>query len=98
MECGSLLDDPTGEASQIQLSHEEVSWEYYSGHVFSTLELVPVADRHHGTTLQICGYWISVQLDSESRSCFLFSTHWQAKEEAILLAILLEEVRDRSKE
>ena len=53
VECGSLLDDPTGEASQIQLSHEEVSWEYYSGHVFSTLELVPVVDRHHGTTLQI---------------------------------------------
>ena len=52
-ECGSLLDDPTGEASQIQLNHEEVSWEYYSGHLFSTLEMVPVVERHHGTNLQM---------------------------------------------
>ena len=52
-EGGSLLDDPTGEASQIQLNHEEVSWEYYSGHVFTTLEMVPVVERHHGTTLQM---------------------------------------------
>ena len=52
-EGGSLLDDPTGEASQIQLNHEEISWEYYSGHVFTTLEMVPVIERHHGTTLQM---------------------------------------------
>ena len=51
-DCGSLLDDPTAEASQIQLNHEEISWEYYSGHVFPTLELVPVVERHHGTSLQ----------------------------------------------
>ena len=50
---GSLLDDPTGEASQIQLNHEEVSWEYYSGQVFPTLELVKVVERHHGTNLQL---------------------------------------------
>ena len=53
VEYGSLLDDPTGEASQIQLNHEEVSWEYYSGHVFTTLEMVPVVERHHGTNLQV---------------------------------------------
>ena len=53
VEGGSLLNDPTGEASQIQLKHDEVSWEYYSGHVFPTLELVPVDDRHHSTLLQI---------------------------------------------
>ena len=58
-----------------------------------TLELVQVAERHHGTNL----HWISVQQDSESRSCFLCSTHWQTKEEAALLAILLQEVRDRNK-
>ena len=40
LDYGSLLDDPTGEASQIQLNHDEVSWEYYSGQVFPTLELV----------------------------------------------------------
>ena len=37
LDYGSLLDDPTGEASQIQLNHEEVSWEYYSGQVCSQL-------------------------------------------------------------
>ena len=52
-DCGSLLDDPTADSSQIQLNHEEISWEYYSGHVFPTLELVPVVERHHGTSLQV---------------------------------------------
>ena len=50
---GSLLDDPTAEAVQIQLNHDEISLEYYSGHLFPTLELVPVVDRHHGTRLQM---------------------------------------------
>ena len=50
---GSLLDDPTAEASQIQLKHDEISLEYYSGHVFPTLELVPIRDRHHGTTMHL---------------------------------------------
>ena len=50
---GSLLDDPTREVNQIQLNHEEVSWEYYSGQVFPTLELVQVVERHHGTNLQL---------------------------------------------
>ena len=50
---GSLLDDPTAETGQIQLNHEEISLEYYSGHVFPALELVPIVDRHHGTRLQV---------------------------------------------
>ena len=53
LDYGSLLDDPTGEATQIQLNHDEVSWEYYSGQVFSTLKLVQSTERHHGTELQI---------------------------------------------
>ena len=39
--------------SQIQLNHEEASWEYHSGQVFPTLELVQVVERHHGTNLQL---------------------------------------------
>ena len=42
-----------GSASQIQLNHDEVSWEYYSGQVFPTLELVQSVERHHGAELQI---------------------------------------------
>ena len=53
LDYGSLLDDPTGEPSQIQLNHEEVSWEYYSGQVFPTLELVQSADRHYEVELQM---------------------------------------------
>ena len=49
---GSLLDDPTAEAGQIQLNHDEISLEYYSGHVFPALELILIVDRHHGTRLQ----------------------------------------------
>ena len=50
---GSLLDDPTREPNQIQLNHDEVSWEYYSAQVFPTLELVQSVERHHGTELQL---------------------------------------------
>ena len=53
LDYGSLLDDPTGETSQIQLNHDEVSWEHYSGQVFPTLELVQSAERHHGVELQM---------------------------------------------
>ena len=53
MDFGSLLDDPTAEAVQIQLNHDEISWEYYTGHSFSALEMVAIVDRHHGTRLQI---------------------------------------------
>ena len=40
LDYGSLLDDPTGETTQIQLNHDAVSWESYSAQVFPTLELV----------------------------------------------------------
>ena len=53
LDYGSLLDDPTGETDQIQLKHDEVSWEYYSGQVFSTLELVHSVERHHSVELQM---------------------------------------------
>ena len=53
LDYGCLLDDPTGEATQIQLNHDEVSWEYYSGQVFSTLELVQSGERHYGVDLQV---------------------------------------------
>ena len=95
IDFGSLLDDPTAEAVQIQLNHDEVSWEYYSGHLFPALELVPIVDRHHGNRLQIRA--IGSQFDSEPRDCLLCSTHWQTKEEVVLLPVLLEEVRDRDK-
>ena len=39
--------------SQITLKHEEISTEFYTGHVFPAYELVPTADRHHGTRLQL---------------------------------------------
>ena len=48
LDYGSLLDDPTGESTQIQLNHDTVSWESYSAQVFPTLELVQSAERHHG--------------------------------------------------
>ena len=94
LDYGSLLDDPTGEASQIQLNHDEVSWEYYSGQVFPTLELVQSAERHHGTRAPDACPWIPVQLDAQPRSCLLCSTHRQTKEEAVLLTVLLEKVYD----
>ena len=53
MDFGSLLDDPTAEAVQTQLSHDEISWEYYTDHLFPALELVPMVDRHHGTRLDL---------------------------------------------
>ena len=53
LDYGSLLDDPTGEAAQIQLNHDAVSWESYSAQVFPTLDLVQSSERHHGTELQV---------------------------------------------
>ena len=53
LEYGSLLDNPTGESTQIQLNHDTVSWESDSAQVFPTLELVQSADRHHGIELQM---------------------------------------------
>ena len=84
-EGGSLLDNPTtGEASQTQLNHEEISWEYYSGHVFTTLGMVPVVERHHGTTLQMRA------IGSQ------FNWTLSQEVEVVLLAILLEKVCDRN--
>ena len=40
MDLISLLDEPTAEAAQIQLNHDEVSVEYYSGHIFPAIEMV----------------------------------------------------------
>ena len=45
-------DEATAEVSQISLN-DEISMEFYSGHIFPASELVPTADRHHGTRLQI---------------------------------------------
>ena len=48
-----IPDDATAEPSNIILKHDEISTELYSGHIFPAYELVPTADRHHGTRLQI---------------------------------------------
>ena len=53
MDLRSLLDEPTAEAAQVQLNHDEVSVEYYSGHIFPAIEMVPIVDRHHGARLQM---------------------------------------------
>ena len=45
IELRSLLDEPTAAAAQIQLNHDEVSMEYYSGHLFPALEMVPIDKR-----------------------------------------------------
>ena len=52
-EVGSFLDDPSDPPKKVQLNHEEVSWEYYTGHCFAIPELVPDIDRHHGTRLKM---------------------------------------------
>ena len=53
MDMGYLLDEATAEAGQIQLNHDEISMEYYSGRIFPAIEMVPIDYRHHGTRLQI---------------------------------------------
>ena len=86
------------EASPIQLSHEEVSWEYYSGHVFPTLELVPVVDRHHGTNLQIRAIGFQFNWTLNQEVVFSSALNGKPKKKLYCLAILLEEVRDRNKD
>ena len=61
MDMGHLPDEAMAEVSQISLNHDEVSMEYYTGHIFPAYEVVPTADRHHGTRLQIRA--IGVQFD-----------------------------------
>ena len=41
----TYLDEATAEAAQIQLNHDEVSMEYYSGHTFPALEMVPDCEK-----------------------------------------------------
>ena len=52
-EMGSFLDEASDPPEKAQLNHEEVSWEYYTGHCFAIPELVPGIDRHHGTRLKL---------------------------------------------
>ena len=65
IDMGHLPDEATAEVSKISLNHDEISMEYYSGHVFPAYELAPEADRHHGTRLQIRA--TGVQVDAETR-------------------------------
>ena len=91
MDMGHIPDEATAEVSQISLNHDEISMELYSGHIFPACELVPTADRHHGTRLQIRAIGVQFKLDAKSGSCLFCSAHWQATEEAIFLTMLLEE-------
>ena len=52
-DMGHIPDDATAEISRITLKHDEISTELYTGHVFPACELAPVADRHHGTRLEV---------------------------------------------
>ena len=49
----SKCDEATAVVTPIRLKHDEISMELYTGHVFPAYELIPAADRHHGTPLQI---------------------------------------------
>ena len=52
-EMGSFLDEASDPPEKVQLNHEEVSWEYYTGHCFAIPELVPGIDRYHGTRVKM---------------------------------------------
>ena len=54
-DMGHIPDNATAEVSQNTLKHDEISTELYTGHVFPAYELVPTADRHHGTRLELRG-------------------------------------------
>ena len=71
MDMGHLPDEATAEASQISLNHDEISMEYYSGHIFPAYELALTDDRHHGTRLQIRA--IGVQLNWTLNQEIVFS-------------------------
>ena len=45
-EMDSFLDEASDPPVKVQLNHEEVSWEYYTGRCFAVPELVPGVDRH----------------------------------------------------
>ena len=63
-DMGHIPDDATAEVSQVTLKHDEISTELYTGHIFLAYELVPTADRHHCTRLQLRA--IGVQFCSNS--------------------------------
>ena len=65
-EMGSFLDEASDPPEKVQLNHEEVSWEYYTGHCFAVPELVPGIDRHHGTRLKLNALGGEFTLDSQS--------------------------------
>ena len=50
---GSFLDETSDPPEKVQLKHDEISWEYYSGHCFAIPELTPGVDRHHGTRVKM---------------------------------------------
>ena len=50
---GSFLDEASDPPEKVQLTHDEVSWEYYTGHCFAVPELVPGIVRYHGTRLKL---------------------------------------------
>ena len=51
--AGSFLDEASGPPVKVQLNHEEVSWEYYTGRYFAVPELVTGVDRHSETRLKL---------------------------------------------
>ena len=50
---GSFLDETSDPPEKVKLKHDEISWEYYSGHCFAIPELTPGVDRHHGTRVKM---------------------------------------------
>ena len=62
---GSFLDEASDPPEKVQLNHEEVSWEYYTGHCFAVPELVPGIDRHHGTRLKLNALRIRIHMDPQ---------------------------------
>ena len=52
-DMGSFLDEASAPLAKVQLNHEEVSMEYYTGHCFAVPELALGVDRHHGTRLKL---------------------------------------------
>ena len=79
MDMGHLPDEATAEVSKISLNHDEISMEYYSGHIFPAYELAPTDDRHHGSRLELRA--IGVQFD------------WTLNQEIVFSAALTDKPR-----
>ena len=71
----------------MKLNHEEVSWEYYTGHCFVVQELIPGVDRHHGTRVKMnaLGGEFTWTLNHEI-------IDKQTRKEGLFLSVLLEEM------